>query len=60
MGEAPEHVVRNRAAWNQLAADYEEDGRRNWAQAEPAWGVWGVPEAGRRTIWSSSISPTAI
>jgi 2-polyprenyl-3-methyl-5-hydroxy-6-metoxy-1,4-benzoquinol methylase len=45
MSETPEHVLRNRAAWNRLAAEYEEPGRRNWAQEEPSWGIWSVPEA---------------
>jgi SAM-dependent methyltransferase len=39
----PDHVLRNRAAWDRLAADYAEAGLRNWA-AEPSWGVWSVPE----------------
>ncbi len=45
MAELPEHVARNRAAWNELAAEYEPDGRRNWSQEEPAWGIWSVPES---------------
>lgn len=40
-----DHVVRNRAAWDVSAADYEEPGRRAWASAEPWWGIWHVPEA---------------
>jgi len=40
----PDHVLRNRAAWDQRAADYAEPGLRSWAAAEPSWGVWGVPE----------------
>ncbi len=42
--ELPDHVRRNRAAWDAWAADYEESGRRAWARDEPAWGVWSVPE----------------
>jgi SAM-dependent methyltransferase len=45
MGELPEHVARNRAAWNELAAEFEPDGRRNWGQEEPTWGIWSVPES---------------
>jgi SAM-dependent methyltransferase len=45
VSELPEHVLRNRAAWNQIAGEYEESGRRDWAQEEPTWGVWRVPEA---------------
>lgn len=40
----PEHVQRNRAAWDVWAAEYVEPGRRNW-QEEPSWGVWGIPES---------------
>jgi hypothetical protein len=32
-----EHVTRNRAVWDQWAADYAAPGERGWAQAEPAW-----------------------
>src|SRR5437588_4094847 len=40
----PEHVQRNRAAWDQWAPDWVASGRRNW-QEEPSWGVWGIPES---------------
>jgi SAM-dependent methyltransferase len=40
----PEHVARNRVAWDVLAAEYEEPGRRSWSRDEPRWGIWGVPE----------------
>jgi SAM-dependent methyltransferase len=45
MSKAPDHVGRNRAMWDRWASDYAEPGRRNWAQDEPSWGVWGVPES---------------
>ncbi len=45
MEELPEHVRRNRAVWDELAAEYVEDGERKWAAAEPVWGVWEVPES---------------
>jgi SAM-dependent methyltransferase len=38
-------VLRNRAAWDRLAADYAGPGLDNWAASEPAWGIWKVPEA---------------
>ena len=41
----PEHVRRNREAWDRWAKDYAETGRRNWAADEPTWGIFGVPEA---------------
>lgn len=40
-----DHVLRNRAAWDRLAADYAGPGLDNWAASEPAWGTWKVPEA---------------
>jgi SAM-dependent methyltransferase len=39
-----DHVQRNRASWDEGAKEYAEPGRRNWAQSEPTWGIWGVPE----------------
>ncbi|HWF73050.1 MAG TPA: methyltransferase domain-containing protein, partial [Solirubrobacteraceae bacterium] len=45
MTPLPEHVLRNRAAWDEWAREYAEPGRRNWAQEEPTWGVWSVPES---------------
>jgi SAM-dependent methyltransferase len=40
-----EHILRNRAAWDRSAAEYEAPGRHAWASAEPHWGIWQVPEA---------------
>ena len=40
-----DHVRRNRDAWNSYAPDYVEAGERNWADDEPSWGIWGVPES---------------
>jgi SAM-dependent methyltransferase len=45
MTDLPEHVARNREAWDEQAADYVEDGRRKWADDQPQWGIWSVPEA---------------
>jgi SAM-dependent methyltransferase len=42
--ETPDHVIRNRVAWDRMAADYAGPGLVDWAAAEPAWGIWGVPE----------------
>jgi SAM-dependent methyltransferase len=52
MGDAslPEHVRRNRAHWDRLAASYVESGRRAWASAEPTWGIWRVPERDLRAL----------
>ena len=45
MSELPEHVVKNRAKWDDLALQFVEAGERAWAREEPAWGIWKVPEA---------------
>lgn len=44
MSDLPDHVRRNREAWDAWAADYEASGHLAWARDEPAWGVWSVPE----------------
>jgi SAM-dependent methyltransferase len=41
----PEHVRRNRAHWDTIAAEYVGPGERAWARAEPTWGLWRVPDA---------------
>jgi SAM-dependent methyltransferase len=43
--DLPEHVRRNRAAWDSYAVDYVAPGERNWAADEPSWGIWGIPES---------------
>jgi SAM-dependent methyltransferase len=40
-----DHVRRNRAVWDQRAADYAGPGLRRWSEPEPSWGMWGIPEA---------------
>jgi SAM-dependent methyltransferase len=35
----------NQAAWDEMASDYVENARQNWASDEPTWGMFGVPEA---------------
>src|SRR5918993_343107 len=40
-----DHVARNRVAWDRMAADYVESGRRNWATDEITWGIFDVPES---------------
>ena len=45
MSDLPEYVQRNRVEWDGWARKYVESGRRNWAAAEPTWGIWGVPES---------------
>jgi SAM-dependent methyltransferase len=43
--ETPDHVLRNRSAWDQWAPDYAAAGLRGWAAADPTWGIWAVAEA---------------
>ncbi len=45
MTELPEHVVRNRAAWDAKAPEYAGHGERAWREEEPSWGIFGVPES---------------
>ena len=40
-----DHVPRNRAAWDRWAEEYAGPGLRNWAAAEPRWGIWNIAEA---------------
>ncbi len=40
-----DHVERNRAAWDGYARDFVGLGELAWADEEPTWGIWSVPEA---------------
>jgi SAM-dependent methyltransferase len=42
--QTPDHVLRNRSAWDRWAESYAEPGLRNWAAADPSWGIWGIAE----------------
>lgn len=46
----PEHVRKNRTHWDALAGEYVASAERNWGDAEPTWGIWGVPEAEVRML----------
>lgn len=46
----PDHVRRNREHWDQWAHDYTKTAERNWAQDQPTWGVWDVPESQLRML----------
>jgi len=50
MRDLPEHVRRNRIAWDKRAADYADAGAILWAQDAPTWGIWGVPESQVRML----------
>ena len=39
------HQEINRAYWAGQAPDYAETARRDWAEPEPSWGIWKIPEA---------------
>jgi len=43
--DLPDHVRRNREAWDNWAADWRDRGRKSWASDQPHWGIWGIPEA---------------
>jgi SAM-dependent methyltransferase len=49
-GALPEHVRDNRAYWDGMAHEWVEPGERNWAQTEPTWGIWGLPESDLRLL----------
>ncbi|MCW2927856.1 MAG: methyltransferase type 11 [Thermoleophilia bacterium] len=40
-----EHAVRNRAQWNDWAAEYVPSGERHWTEPDPSWGLWSIAEA---------------
>jgi SAM-dependent methyltransferase len=44
--DLPEHVQRNRTEWDIMAVEYAERAPRAWAQTDPTWGCFHVPEAG--------------
>ena len=43
-GGLAEHVAENRRHWDSDAPRWVAPGERLWAQAEPTWGEWGVPD----------------
>ncbi len=42
--QLPEHVRRNRQAWDEMAPQYVGNGERSWATDEFTWGIWHMPE----------------
>ncbi|HEY8674480.1 MAG TPA: class I SAM-dependent methyltransferase [Candidatus Dormibacteraeota bacterium] len=44
-----DHAARNRAYWNEQAADYVETGRRAWL-SEPHWGMFHIPDSELRIL----------
>lgn len=45
-----DHVRRNRSAWDGWAPRFLAFGREAWAQPEPSWGMWGVPDSTLRVL----------
>jgi SAM-dependent methyltransferase len=43
--DLPDYVARNRAAWDSWAPEWVASAERNWAQADPTWGIWDIPES---------------
>jgi len=58
--DLPEHVRRNRAHWDTLAAGYAASGERAWARNEPAWGIWQTPESTLRMLPENLAGKDAI
>ena len=52
MVDLPEHVRRNRTAWDEWAVEYVANGERSWALApgDETWGIWNLPEASVRLL----------
>jgi SAM-dependent methyltransferase len=42
----PDYVLQNRAHWDELSTSYADSADRHWAQTEPSWGIWNIPESG--------------
>jgi SAM-dependent methyltransferase len=40
----PEHVRKNREAWDTMSVDYVEHGHHAWSTNEVTWGIFSVPE----------------
>ena len=48
----PDHVRRNRAQWDEWAAEYIPNGERSWrlSRGDEKWGIWDIPEAELRLL----------
>ena len=46
-GPLPDHVRRNRAAWDEWARDYVASGERYWrlSPGDETWSIWDIPES---------------
>jgi len=41
----PDHVRRNRARWDEWAAEYAQRAPAQWAANDITWGIWSIPES---------------
>lgn len=48
--DRPEHVARNRTAWDRMSEGYAEWAPRAWAKDEPTWGEYNIPDAQLRAL----------
>jgi hypothetical protein len=48
--QLPDYVLQNRDHWDGMAKSYADSAERHWAQREPSWGIWGIPEFDVRMI----------
>jgi SAM-dependent methyltransferase len=50
--ELPDHVRRNRTAWDEWAPDYVDNGEISWrlGPGDEKWGIWGIPERDLRIL----------
>ncbi len=48
----PEHVRRNRAAWDEWAPEYVSNGEVSWrlTPGDEKWGIWDIPERDLRLL----------
>jgi len=41
---SPDYLLTNRAIWDRWSVEYARWGEQAWAEAEPSWGIWNLPE----------------
>jgi SAM-dependent methyltransferase len=46
----PDHVQKNRVAWDRFAPDYVGHGEQSWATDNPTWGIFAIPESEVRML----------
>jgi SAM-dependent methyltransferase len=58
----PEHVARNRVAWDSFAEEYVASGERAWARqpGDEGWGIFGAPESELRLLPADLAGKDAI